>query len=333
MVVMAGYGVLGVVGLSGGPYVFAPPTNPDNTFDAHWLARLPARDVELATVAIAGIAMVVLWLQVRRVRLGRPILIATGAVLAAFAALILPGPLSLDSIPVLNLLNLKRLDWPTVHLVLLAYTGVAMAASTLAYARATRDACVHCGRRQGHASWPRRRWARIGLVASIAAFVAPFGYATSRLLWAAGIPVGTTAEFLARINAANPGRGTLLLELTLAAMAMGGGLLCFGLTRRWSEVWPRWVPGFAGRPVPHWFPVGMATVCGVGLAGYGAMLVPGLVRFATGAVVYFPGTTIETVWVSQIPALSLALWSPLILVSAVAFHYRTRGRCTVCHRS
>ncbi|MFB9239132.1 hypothetical protein ACFFWC_26985 [Plantactinospora siamensis] len=354
--VLSGYGVAAAVWFLGGPYAFARPDNPESTFPEHWLASLRPAAVEAATLALAGLAVAAVLLMRRRIGGPlRPALLVVGFGVAVLLALVLPGPQALDGIPVLNLANLKRLAWPTVHLVLLEYTGLALGAATLAYARATRGACEHCGRgRAGTssggraaagsggraASWPRgragtwsrARWARIGTVSAVAAFLAPFGYAVVRLCWAAGIPVGTTKDFLRQINAANPGHGTLLLELILSGLAIGGGLLCLGLTRPWSETWPRWVPGLAGRPVPHWLPVGLATVCGIGLFGFATTLVPDLLRFAAGRRVYYPGTAVRTTWLSHLPAISLLLWGALVLVSAAAFHYRTRPHCVHCGR-
>ncbi|MBB5787227.1 hypothetical protein [Jiangella mangrovi] len=332
LVVVAGYVLAALAWTVGAPYAFARPSNPESTFDQHWLADLPPDVVQTAT--IVGGSILALAVTLMRMRLGgalRPVLLTLGWVSALFLSLVLPGPQSLDAIPVLNLLNVKRLSWVTVHLVLLAYAGMALAAATTAYARATRGACVSCGR-SDRPGWNRDRWAKLGLITALAAFVAPLGYAVVRILWAFGIPVGTTEAFLDRLAAANPGHATTYMELALAAMAMGGGLLCFGLTRPWSQVWPRSVLGLAGRPVPHWFPIAMATVCGVGLSGIGTLLIPGLIRFAAGEPGYYAGTDVPMTWVSHIPAMSLVLWGPLVLLSAVAFHFRTRRPCRRCGR-
>jgi hypothetical protein len=93
----------------------------------------------------------------------RPVLLTLGWASALLLSLVLPGPQSLDAVPLLNLLNLKRLSWVTVHLVLLAYTGLALAAATTAYARATRGACVNCGRSH-RPGWNRDRWAKLGRI-------------------------------------------------------------------------------------------------------------------------------------------------------------------------
>lgn len=330
--VIAGYTAVAAAWFAGGPYPFARPANPDSTFGDHWLAAVPPRAVEAVTLGAGVLVLLALWgMRPSGTGRARPVWLAIGGSAAFFLTLVLPGAQSLDVIPVLNLLNLKRLAWPTVHLVLLAYTGLALAGATLSYARRTAARCENCGR-GARRTWSRDRWRRIGVASAVAAAVAPVGYAAVRLCWVAGIPVGTTQAFLDRINAANPGHETLILEVAMSAMAIGGGVLCFGLTRRWSQVFPRWLPGLAHRPVPHWFPVGMGTICGVGLCGFSTLLLPDLLRFASGRTVYYAGTSVETVWLSHIPAMSLFVWSVMVLLSTAAFHYRTRPVCRHCHR-
>jgi hypothetical protein len=202
LVVVTGYVLAAVAWTVGAPYAFALPANPDSTFDQHWLADLPTDVVQTATIGGGCILAVAVVLM--RMRLGgalRPVLLTLGWVSALFLSLVLPGPQSLDAIPALNLLNLKRLSWVTVHLVLLAYTGLALAAATSVYARATRGACVSCGRSH-RPGWNRDRWAMLGRITALAAFVVPSGYAIVRICWAFGIPVGTTDAFLDRLDAA-----------------------------------------------------------------------------------------------------------------------------------
>jgi hypothetical protein len=172
------------------------------------------------------------------------------------------------------------------------------------------------------------------LILSSAALVAPCGYAITRLSWAAGVPIGTSRAFLDQINAANPGDGTALLEITMATMAVSGGILCFGLTRKWSQIWPRWFPNIGGRAVPHALPVTLGLICGVGLASWGLTLLPGLLNFisaeVSGRIVYFTGTDVPTNWISHLPALCLMIWGPLVIAATLAFHFRTAGPCRRC---
>jgi len=331
--VLAGYGAVALWWLAGGPYPWAVPGNPDSNFRDHWLADAPAGVVEGITLVVTGATLLALAAMHRDVTgRRRPVVLAVAVCTAVLLVLVLPGNLSLFLIPGFNLLPVKRVAWPEVHVVLLASAGFALALATLAYARRTAGRCEECGR-GARPGWSRARWTRVGRAAAYVATVAPLGYAVMRLLWAAGVPVGATEEFLADLRAANEGNGTVLMEIALATMATGGGLLCFGLTRPWSETWPRWVVGLAGRPVPRWFPTGLATLCGAGLFGFASLLAPDLLRFLSGETVHYPGTRVRTDWLSHVPEVALIVWSVAVLVSAISFHYRTQPPCRVCSRA
>lgn len=86
--------------------------------------------------------------------------------------------------------------------------------------------------------------ARWGRVASWTAFACALPYGLVRMTW-----LTPWASF-------SGGRmGDLDLEiriwgLLLGFAALGGGVLCLGLTQRWGERWPFWMFAFKGRPVP-----------------------------------------------------------------------------------
>ncbi|MGI5286322.1 hypothetical protein ACQEVF_23690 [Nonomuraea polychroma] len=63
--------------------------------------------------------------------------------------------------------------------------------------------------------------------------------------WALGIPLGVSQEFLAEGE-----DGLWLFGAYLATFGAFGGVLTLGLTQRWGEVFPRWLPVLSGRPVP-----------------------------------------------------------------------------------
>jgi hypothetical protein len=103
------------------------------------------------------------------------------------------------------------------------------------------------------------------------------------------------------------------------------------------RAWPRWsgVVAASGLAVYFlgtlwWFPIGLATVCGAGLFGYCTLFLPDLARFFSGRPVYFPGTSLPATWLSQLPEISLLVWSVSVLLATVAFHFRTRTRCLYC---
>jgi hypothetical protein len=102
-------------------------------------------------------------------------------------------------------------------------------------------------RRKGEpqAAWlaPERavRWGR---VASWAAFASALPYGLMRMTWLtpwayAGGPIGEDFPLETRI-----------WGLLLGFAALGGGVLCLGLTQPWGERWPFWMLPLKGRPVP-----------------------------------------------------------------------------------
>lgn len=113
-------------------------------------------------------------------------------------------------------------------------------------------------------------------------------------------------------------------------MALGGALLCWGLTRPWSRVWPRWIPFLRGRTIPRWFPVSMGIICGAGLFGYASMLIPGVHDFLSGERTTFAGTDVPMTSLSYLPAVSLIVWAPSVVLASVLFGYATRGDCVRC---
>ncbi|MEQ7006121.1 hypothetical protein ABN028_07950 [Actinopolymorpha sp. B17G11] len=223
--VVAIHVLLAVVGLKEGTSFFDRGVDPDSMFREHWLADLAAAQTNWSALGIGVLTLAAIAaMQLEVAGPWRPLLLAWGWAVCTFLTLVLPGNLSLYLVPMLLPLALYRVGWPEMSVIVLAGTGFVLGLVTLRYGRKTGGGCPVCGRRSPTAH--PRRFARFATLAAYAAALAPLGYASVRLLWAAGVPAGTSAQFLQRINDANPGHGTVLMELTLAGMAMGGGVLC-----------------------------------------------------------------------------------------------------------
>lgn len=110
--------------------------------------------------------------------------------------------------------------------------GLLLAAAALAYSR-----------RQERAS---RFTPELGRRAVYVAVAVPLLYCATRWAWALGIPLGISREFLAEGQA----DGMWLAGAYLATFGAFGGLLTLGLTQRWGEIFPRWLPVLRGRSVP-----------------------------------------------------------------------------------
>jgi hypothetical protein len=131
-------------------------------------------------------------------------LLAFGAVAAAGLALVLPEARTVKYLPPLGILAFLRPPaWGTVNFLVLAVGGLAWAAATLAYARATSGGPTRAG------AWLDDHRHAV----TWTAIVAPWVYAGYRVCWALDVPIGVPQPFLDRINAANPGHRTRILEL------------------------------------------------------------------------------------------------------------------------
>ena len=89
-----------------------------------------------------------------------------------------------------------------------------------------------------------RRLERWGVVATWVAAVCPLPYALLRMTWLTPWPLGAPG------GADGIDGGIRVFGLLLGFAAFGGALLTVGLVSRWGEVFPRWLPGLRGRPVP-----------------------------------------------------------------------------------
>jgi hypothetical protein len=121
--------------------------------------------------------------------------------------------------------------WPVLNQLVCVLGGLLLAASALAGSR-----------RRGRRNWftPER-----GRTAVYVAVAVPLVYCATRWAWALGIPLGVSPEFLAE-----GGNGMWLAGAYLATFGALGGVLTLGLTQRWGEIFPRWIPGLRGRRVP-----------------------------------------------------------------------------------
>lgn len=329
--VLVGHVLVAIVGLSDGRSLFDRGLDADSIFGGHWLADLNAMTVNSIAVGTAAVAVSAVTAMQRG--LGgrwRPVITGCGWLFAGLFTLILPGNLSMYVVPLLLPLGLFRAGWPEFSIILLAAAGLVLGLMTLRYHRVTGPGCPSCGRAIQSSRSPQQNVIRAAKLAAYLAALSPMGYVFVRLSWAAGIPVGTTTPFLRMINEANPGYGTIVMEVALAGMAIGGALLCWGLSRPWSRTWPRWIPFLRGHTVPRWFPVGMGIIGGAGLFGYASTLVPDVLRFLSGEPTKFPGTDIPMTALSYLPSISLIVWAPSVIVASILFSYATRGDCVHC---
>lgn len=219
----------------------------------------------------------------------------------------------------------EAVPWPVLNQGVCMAGGLLWAAATLAWQRRTRGACVHCGRSNG-GGWSKEDAVRRGRRAVIVAVVIPLVYAATRWAWALGFPLGITDAFYQEGRAV----GLWRMGAALATLAVAGAVLTLGLIRPWGEVFPRWLPVIRGRRVPRPLVIVPAALVALIVTSAGLMFVRmtllGTFRLGEHRV------TLDENFGALAPELLWPLWGGALGVAALAYRYRTRGRCGVCGR-
>ncbi|TDD30794.1 hypothetical protein E1218_00320 [Kribbella turkmenica] len=181
--------------------------------------------------------------------------------------------------------------------------------------RSTRGQCLRCGR--PGARWTRpesaRRW---GFWATVVAVLCPMPYALLRMTWLLPNPIGFDADDL------NAEPGIKLFGLGLGLIALGAGIVTLGLIRPWGEIWPRWIPIVAGRPVP----IKAAVIPGAAAA---TLLLVGSASLI--GLLWSDEASLTENLVYQL-ILPFPLWGAAVGLATAAYYYRRRSTCTSCRQ-
>ncbi|TYP86582.1 hypothetical protein [Blastococcus xanthinilyticus] len=199
------------------------------------------------------------------------------------------------------------------HLGLVLSGAVLWGAAAVLLRRSVAGRCAACGR-------PAARWTepanalRWGRIATWTAVAGPLPYAFLRATWLTPWPLGLP-------GGAELGTATRLFGLGLGLAALGGAVLTVGLIRPWGEVWPGWVPGLRGRPVPVRVPV----VAGGLVAAVLLAASPGVVL--AGFEGLTAGDGMQAALLLIFPTLP---WGLALAAAVTAYAYRRRGACSTC---
>jgi hypothetical protein len=139
-----------------------------------------------------------------------------------------------------------------------------------------------------------------------------------RVALVAGIPLGFDDALRIDGDGYSIGQNTYILSLTVVTELVA--LLSLGLVQQWGRVWPRWIPGLAGRRVPRLLPL-----C---LAYPGALLMELIWIFATSnALQHSPkGVTVTDTGFTILALcyLPLLAWGPLLAAATYSYQRHTR---------
>ncbi|WP_353510217.1 hypothetical protein [Intrasporangium sp.] len=296
--------------------------------DPSVLSALSTSTVAVVVAVLAGVSLAALATWDRRD--GRPARIAGGLLLATgiVVALALADVRSLTLLGYLPMVLLHHvgiepfaaheMTIPTPVLLSLMHSvgGVGLLLTGLSALTGSLDRVGFAGGADRELAERRRIAAvRVGRWAVGVAVAAPLVYASTRVAWAFGIPLGVSDEFLDLLGDAK------YAGLGLGLFAIVGSMLTLGLVQRWGEAFWSWVPRVGGRPVP----VSMAVVpalfvaMAVISAGIGfAMIILG------GEIDALPGEPVD--WAAWAPEVLWVPWGIALGVAALA--YRVRREAT-----
>lgn len=226
-----------------------------------------------------------------------------------------PGVSVLDAFP-----------WPVTNQLVSIAGGVLWAAAAVAYQRRSRGACGTCGRAESGGGWTApAAAARWGRWAVYVAATIPVLYAVTRLAWALGLPLGISEELLRDLQES----GMWVVGAALATMGLAGSILTLGLVQRWGEVFPRWIPGLAGKRVPPALAIVPPSLVSVLVTTAGLMFIRLQLAGALDEVFAFGS---ELQWAAIAPELLWPVWGAALSAATFAYYYRRRGRCPHCGR-
>jgi hypothetical protein len=267
-----------------------------------------------------GAAIALVMARTRATGIARWLLLAFAWVLAALLLVIVPDRRLLVAAAYAPLFVIgapfgwpevsfrDAIPWPVINQMILVVGGVLWTTTALAYVARTADATAQPGGRTGWSSpESARRWGRWAVAVAV---VIPLIYAATRWAWALGIPLGISEEFLREGQA----EGLWIAGAGLGMVAALGAILTLGLVQEWGEIFPRWVPGLAGKRVPPTLAIVPALIVAPFVTSAGLAYVRMFIKL---------GFPLEE-WTTIGPELLWPFWGASLAAATLAYYLRRR---------
>lgn len=322
------YGGMHLYWLFGGTgYPFQIEKSADHLFSA-MITYLPTKvgGVLFVILCLLGVCFGLIMLKHKKLPFPRWLLIGYSWGFAFSLILFIPDISLIASIAYAFLFKFA-FNWQMVNQIICIIGALLWMFTVIAYQRKTRNACEYCGRTEDGETFILVRKAQ--LITYIAA-LAPIPYAITRFAWAMNIPLGVDTNFpeeFSRINSA-----ARLTEWVFGFLCVGGSILTLGLIQKWGEVFPRWFPLIGGKRVPISLAVIPAFIVALPVTTAGFIFTFEFLSLT----LHFTTTDsiiLEQLWGAVGPMVFWIPWGVFLGLSAIAYYYRRRGRCSHCGRS
>lgn len=327
------YGLLGLYWARGGSgFPFGRDHDPDADAVESILAgaRAESTGPVIAGLGLAGVPVAIAMARSPETEPVRRSLVAAAGAAASLLMVVIPDQRLIVSVAFVPILLLRerfgwrlegssrhptgathvfrqgRVPWPVLNQLLLVAGGILWAGTVIAYVDRG-DVLPSWLAPDAAAEWGR------GAVAVAVAI--PLLYAVSRWAWALGIPVGLDEEFFREGQESGLWRVGGALSVVTAA----GALLTLGLTQRWGETFPAWVPGLAAQPVPPALAIAPASLIAVAVTAAGL----GYVRSFARSGIPAEG------WGIVVPGLLWPLWGAALGAATLAYYVRRRSHAAM----
>jgi hypothetical protein len=308
------YGVLGLYwSLGGAGYPFGE-NGPGSQFSAFAGVRADTGAPVIAIVGLLGAGAAMTIVRTRACGSVRSALLAFAWTTAALLLLVVPDARALVAVayaPAALVAAIigrvpddyrKAIPWPVINQFLCVAGGLLWASTAIAYQPSSQAATWMTP--AAAARWGRR-------LVSVATII-PLVYAATRWTWALGFSVGIDPRLLAAARA-HGGTGAAAV---LGLVATCGAALTLGLTQRWGEVFPRWVPLIGGRAVPVVLAVVPASIAAILVTSAGLMFWR---RTLLGSGAF---TVSRENWAALVPELLWPVWGVTLGSATLAYYVR-----------